>query len=216
MKYYSALKRSEVCVYCDVHACAQLLSQVWLCDLIDGSPPGSSVDGIFQARILQWVAISSSRGSSRPRNQTWVSCISYTDRPVVSAGKPVCVCVCAHAHVNWNIVTLQCCASFCYMTVWISYMCIYLSFPLEPPSHPHPIPPRSSQSTKLSFLWYIAASHQLSILHMVACLCESWSPNSSQPPLPPCVHVCSLHLHLYSCRANSFISTIFLDSIYMH
>ena len=39
------------------------------------SPPGSSVHGIFQARILQWVAISSSRGSSQPRDRTYVSCI---------------------------------------------------------------------------------------------------------------------------------------------
>ena len=38
------------------------------CDPMDGSPPGSSVHGIFQARILEWVAISSSRGSSQPRD----------------------------------------------------------------------------------------------------------------------------------------------------
>ena len=37
------------------------------------SPPGSSVHGILQARILEWVAISFSRGSSQPRDQTWVS-----------------------------------------------------------------------------------------------------------------------------------------------
>ena len=37
------------------------------CDPIDCSPPGSSVRGISQARILEWVAISFSRGSSRPR-----------------------------------------------------------------------------------------------------------------------------------------------------
>ena len=40
----------------------------------DCSPPGSSVHEIFQARILEWAAISSSRGSSRPRDQTRVSC----------------------------------------------------------------------------------------------------------------------------------------------
>ena len=50
-------------------------SRVRLCDPMDCSPPGSSVHGILQARILEWVAISSSRGSSRPRNQTHVSCI---------------------------------------------------------------------------------------------------------------------------------------------
>ena len=43
---------------------------------MDCSPPGSSVRGIFQARILEWVAISSSRGSSRPKDQTHISCVS--------------------------------------------------------------------------------------------------------------------------------------------
>ena len=38
-----------------------------LCLTLNFSPPGSSVHGIFQARILEWVAISSSRGCSRPR-----------------------------------------------------------------------------------------------------------------------------------------------------
>ena len=44
-----------------------------LCDPVDCSPPGSSVHGILQARILEWVAISFSKGSSRPRDQTQVS-----------------------------------------------------------------------------------------------------------------------------------------------
>ena len=42
----------------------------------DCTPPGSSVHGIFQARILEWVAISFSRGSFQPRNQSQVSCIA--------------------------------------------------------------------------------------------------------------------------------------------
>ena len=51
---------------------------------MDCSLPGSSVHGIFQARILQWVAISFSRGSSRPRDWTWVSCTAgrlFTEPP---------------------------------------------------------------------------------------------------------------------------------------
>ena len=40
------------------------------CDPLDCSLPGSSVHGILQARILEWVAISFSRGSSQPRDQT--------------------------------------------------------------------------------------------------------------------------------------------------
>ena len=47
-----------------------------LCDPMDCSPPSSSVHGIFQARVLEWVAISFSRGSSQPRDQIWVSCIA--------------------------------------------------------------------------------------------------------------------------------------------
>ena len=42
---------------------------------MDCSPPGSSVHGILQAKILDWVAISFSRGSSQPQDRTWVSCI---------------------------------------------------------------------------------------------------------------------------------------------
>ena len=54
----------------------EVLSHVRLCDPVDCSPPGSSVHGILQARILEWIAISFSRASSQPRNWTWVSCIA--------------------------------------------------------------------------------------------------------------------------------------------
>ena len=49
-----------------------------LCSPVDHSLPGSSVHGILQARILEWVARGSSqpRASSQPRDQTWVSCIT--------------------------------------------------------------------------------------------------------------------------------------------
>ena len=50
-------------------------SRVRLCDPVNCSLPGSSVLGILQAGILKWVAISSSRGSSRPRNRACISCI---------------------------------------------------------------------------------------------------------------------------------------------
>ena len=50
---------------------AQLCST--LCDPMDCSLPGSSVHGIFQAMVLEWIAISFSRRSSQPRDRTWVS-----------------------------------------------------------------------------------------------------------------------------------------------
>ena len=57
------------------------LSCVWLfCDPMDCSPPGFSVTGIFQARILEWFAISYSRGSSQPRDRTWISLVSCIGR----------------------------------------------------------------------------------------------------------------------------------------
>ena len=60
--------RSLFCLIC----CRQVTQSCpTLCDPVDCSPPGSSVHGILQAGILEWVAISSSR---RPRDQTRVSC----------------------------------------------------------------------------------------------------------------------------------------------
>ena len=64
------MKISKIVIYC-------LVTKLYLtlCDPIDGGPPDSSVHGISQARILEWVAIPYSRGSSQPRDQTCVSCI---------------------------------------------------------------------------------------------------------------------------------------------
>ena len=52
------------------------LTHIRLCNPTDGSLPGSTVHGIFQARILEWAAISFSRGSSQARDRTRVSCIA--------------------------------------------------------------------------------------------------------------------------------------------
>ena len=61
--------------------CVQL--RLTLCKLIDSSLPGSSVHGIFQARIPEWVAISVSIGSSWSRGQTHVFCISFIGRCIL-------------------------------------------------------------------------------------------------------------------------------------
>ena len=63
-----------------VHAC--LKSSSAFCDSTDFSLPGFSVHGIFQARILEWVAISYSRGSSWPRDWTLISCVSSIGRQI--------------------------------------------------------------------------------------------------------------------------------------
>ena len=61
-----------------LHCCCCLVakSSSTLCDPVDCSPPDSSVHGISQARILEWVATSFFRGSSQLRHQTRVSCKS--------------------------------------------------------------------------------------------------------------------------------------------
>ena len=55
--------------------CLIAKSHLTLCNPMDCSPPGSSFHGILQARILEWVAIPFSRGSSRRKDWTLVSCI---------------------------------------------------------------------------------------------------------------------------------------------
>ena len=62
-----------------------------LCNPRDYSPPGSSIHGILQARILEWVAISSSRGSSQPRDQTQVSpALKEDSLPLSLQGSHIC------------------------------------------------------------------------------------------------------------------------------
>ena len=72
----SALKYSSSASYKIVTcACSVAQSCLTLCDSVDWRPPGSSVHGILQARILECVAISSSKESSLPRDRTHISCI---------------------------------------------------------------------------------------------------------------------------------------------
>ena len=64
-----------------------------LCDTMDFSPPGSSIHRIFQARILEWVAIPSSKGSSQPRDQTQVSTLQADSLPLSHQGSPSKPCL---------------------------------------------------------------------------------------------------------------------------
>ena len=77
---FSCLPICNVCVC--VRTSTHTQSCLTLCDSMDYRPPGSSVHGIFQASLLEWVAIFSSR-SSRPRNRTLVSCISCIGRQIL-------------------------------------------------------------------------------------------------------------------------------------
>ena len=69
-------------------ACLVAQSCLTVCNTLDHGSLGYSVHGILQARIQDWLAIPFSRGSSQPRNQTWISCIAgrfFTSEP---PGKP--------------------------------------------------------------------------------------------------------------------------------
>ena len=84
------MKKIEAVLFMESKAVAQLCARakslqscLILCDPVDNSPPGSSVHGIFQARILEQVVMSSSRRSSRPRDRTRISYVSCIGRWVL-------------------------------------------------------------------------------------------------------------------------------------
>ena len=137
-----------MCVYVKL-----LQSCPTLRDPVDCSQPGFSVRGIFQAGILEWFAMFSSRGSSWPRDQTHISYL-----------------------LNWQVSSLS---QMPPGRMW-SQLYAYIS-PSSWTSLPTPHPSSSSHSPELSFLCYTAGFHQLSILHMVVwvsvcvcvCVCES-------------------------------------------
>ena len=82
--------------YTAKHILSMHAKSLWLCstpyDAMDCSLPGSSVHGILQASILEWVAVPSSRGSSLARDGTRVSYISFIGRQALlslaPSGKP--------------------------------------------------------------------------------------------------------------------------------
>ena len=79
-----------------------------LCDPMDCSQPGSSVPGILQARILEWVAMLSSRGSSQHRDRTQVSQLQadslLSEPSAYSGGRllPGCILSASHCLLRWE------------------------------------------------------------------------------------------------------------------
>ena len=84
-----------------VYVCAQSCST--LCHPMDCSPSGSAVHGIFQARILEWIAISFSRGSSWPRDQTLTHLLHLLQAdslPLAPPGKATLIlCILSFLHI---------------------------------------------------------------------------------------------------------------------
>ena len=108
-----------------------------VCDPVDWSPPGSSVHEIFQARILEWVAISFSRGPSQPRDRTRSPALQAGPLPTELQEKPNT----QNFHMSWmnsDLLTFH--ASACY------WLCPVLKcrptglFPHLRPPEPHRAP----------------------------------------------------------------------------
>ena len=105
---------------------------------MDSSPPGSSVHGIFQARILEWVTVPSSRGSSQFRNQTHssgISCIQADSLPSEPPGKPISTLrppkPCFH-----QLMVSECGEAnlqICLLTTFIRHVTVLLSTGHRPP-----------------------------------------------------------------------------------
>ena len=100
-----------ICMCACMHA-QSLHSFLTLWDPMDCIPPASSVSGILQVRILEWVAMPSSRGSSWPRDQTCISRVSMYMYMCVCVCVYICICVCVY---SWNI----------YLGVLYAYIFIY-------------------------------------------------------------------------------------------
>ena len=94
-----------------------------LCDPMECSLPGFSVHGIFQARILEWAATSSSRGSSWPRDRALVSCVSFIGRRVLYH----------HAHTYKFRLSIQVFLAFCDFSLSFLHFTKFFSLQMFPP-----------------------------------------------------------------------------------
>ena len=95
-----------------------LKSRPTLCDPMDCNPSGSSDHGIFQTRVLEWVATAFSTGSSWPRDQTHVSCIACRRFTVWATGKPIALPKLLQS-CSWFLTHLYCLTK---IMTWIIYL----------------------------------------------------------------------------------------------
>ena len=110
-----------------------------LCDPVDCSPPGFSVHGILQVRILEWLAIPFSRGSSWPRDWSHISCISgrfFTVRPTKEVPYSIYSCkIFAVFSVLYHISVWL--IYFIHSRLYLLILCPYLTSP------PFPLPKKN-------------------------------------------------------------------------
>ena len=110
---------------------------------MDCSPPGFSVHGVLQARLLEWVAISFSRGSSQPRDWTWVPCMQVDSLPSKPPGKPKCltrVSYFPYSFIFWFSITQPNIENYpycCFLLLIIFYIVYHLHFAFWVPRNAH-------------------------------------------------------------------------------
>ena len=162
--------------------CSQSLSHVWLCHPMDCNPPGSSVHGIFLVRILEWVAISSSRGTSWPRDRTHNSEDSYladgvfTTESIYRMGeifgdhiRPVVLKYFPHS-VKWLFILmcrnfLVCCSSACWFCIFF-FFCIKMVLIIV--SHPEKMEGTIWDKIVYNWKWgqnFLFISWQIQLIH---------------------------------------------------
>ena len=120
----SSSTESAILGWCSTgHVCVCAYSVMSTWDPMDCSPPGSSVHGISQARIMEWVAMPLSRVSSWPRGWTWVSCIFCISRrvlyPLTLSALPKETGYINTPYGKWNQSQHHIVFSItCYLTLW--------------------------------------------------------------------------------------------------
>ena len=169
-----------------------------LCDPMDCSLPGFSVHGIFQARILKWVAISSSRGSSKPSDWTHISHVSCTTgrflKPPSRRGSPIDSVYFEFTY--WYEVSVQCIIKYWETTTIINTTIVFWAFTtfqalflVDVFSLPLPVPPRIHEAGPVFYLHFTEAQREVPFpTEWMAGLCSS--PGSS---------VCMLLIITLSC-----------------
>ena len=122
--YIHIYMHTYICIHTHIYTyicmcmCKVTQSYLTLCDPVDCSPPGSSVHGILQARILEWIAMSFSSRSSQPRDRTQVSCIAGRRFILWATGEAIYM----YTHTYPHICMCMCEVAQSYMYVG---MCVY-------------------------------------------------------------------------------------------
>ena len=184
------------------------LSHVQLsCDFMDCSLPGSSVNGILQARILEWVANSFSRASSRPRDKIWVSFIAGISSITESPGKPciniqglyihthMYICVCVY-DVLWEIGSYDDEVwEVPQSAFWKLRRASWCSSPSSSPSAKDQYPSwKTEQFLSYSIFCSIQASDRLDEIH------SYWGGQSDSLSLSDKMLFCITFIQKYPCR----------------